>query len=70
MHLVWHICMQVMVAGYNHKLKILLDKIIDNIVSFRVNNDRFAVIKVGYYSPAERASQIQMTRVCLERLTG
>lgn len=62
--------MQVMVAGYNHKLKILLDKIIDSIVSFQVKNERFAVIKVGYCSPAERASHYQMTRVYLERLSG
>lgn len=35
-----------MVAGYNHKLNILMDKTIDKIVSFQVKKDRFAVVKV------------------------
>lgn len=34
------------VFGYNHKLRVLLDTIVDMIVNFEVRADRFAVIKV------------------------
>ncbi|XP_057520818.1 insulin-degrading enzyme-like 1, peroxisomal [Amaranthus tricolor] len=36
---------EVTVVGYNHKLRVLLDTIIDTIVKFEVRADRFAVIK-------------------------
>eukprot|EP01018_Ginkgo_biloba_P032600 Gb_24525 [translate_table: standard] len=36
---------QVTVTGYNHKMTILVEKIIEKIVHFEVNKDRFAVIK-------------------------
>ncbi|XP_021724126.1 insulin-degrading enzyme-like 1, peroxisomal [Chenopodium quinoa] len=36
---------EVTVTGYNHKLGILLDTIVDMIVKFEVRSDRFAVIK-------------------------
>lgn len=34
------------VVGYNHKLGVLLDTIVDMIMKFEVREDRFAVIKV------------------------
>lgn len=36
---------EVTVSGYNHKLRVLLDTIVDMIVKFEVRADRFAVIK-------------------------
>ncbi|KAK3446693.1 hypothetical protein EUGRSUZ_A02355 [Eucalyptus grandis] len=36
---------QVTVVGYNHKLRILLEKIIEKIATFKVRPERFAVIK-------------------------
>ncbi|XAR69465.1 Insulysin [Bertholletia excelsa] len=36
---------QVTLGGYNHKLRILLEKIIEKIAKFEVKPDRFAVIK-------------------------
>lgn len=33
-------------GGYNHKLRILLETIIDKVVKFEVKPDRFYVIKV------------------------
>ncbi|KMT15025.1 hypothetical protein BVRB_3g061500 [Beta vulgaris subsp. vulgaris] len=36
---------EVTVFGYNHKLRVLLDTIVDMIVNFEVRADRFAVIK-------------------------
>ncbi|XP_048236137.1 insulin-degrading enzyme-like 1, peroxisomal isoform X2 [Ricinus communis] len=36
---------QVTVTGYNHKLKMLLETVIDKISKFTVNPDRFAVVK-------------------------
>ncbi|KAH7853388.1 hypothetical protein Vadar_001822 [Vaccinium darrowii] len=36
---------QVYVAGYNHKLRILLETIIEKVVKFEVKSDRFYVIK-------------------------
>ncbi|KAL9232570.1 hypothetical protein vseg_007669 [Gypsophila vaccaria] len=36
---------QVTVVGYNHKLRNLLDMVVDKIVKFEVKPDRFAVIK-------------------------
>ncbi|KAL1312426.1 hypothetical protein HN51_039044 [Arachis hypogaea] len=36
---------QVTVLGYNHKLRILLETIIEKIATFRVQTDRFSVIK-------------------------
>lgn len=37
---------QVTVLGYNHKLKILLETVIERIANFEVKPDRFSVIKV------------------------
>lgn len=37
---------QVIVSGYNHKMRILLEKVIDRITNFKVEPDRFFVIKV------------------------
>lgn len=37
---------QVSVGGYNHKLRILLETIIEKVVKFEVKPDRFYVIKV------------------------
>lgn len=36
---------QVTVTGYNHKMRILLEKILEKIVHFEVKRERFAVIK-------------------------
>ncbi|XP_050230326.1 insulin-degrading enzyme-like 1, peroxisomal [Mercurialis annua] len=36
---------QVTLVGYNHKLRILLETVIEKIAKFRVNPDRFSVIK-------------------------
>ncbi|KAI6696774.1 hypothetical protein NL676_016893 [Syzygium grande] len=36
---------QVAVVGYNHKLRILLEKVIEKIATFEVRPERFAVIK-------------------------
>ncbi|OVA19405.1 Peptidase M16 [Macleaya cordata] len=36
---------QVIVTGYNHKMRILVDKIFEQIQEFKVKPDRFAVIK-------------------------
>ncbi|KAF7819028.1 insulin-degrading enzyme-like 1, peroxisomal [Senna tora] len=36
---------QVTLLGYNHKLRILLETIIEKIATFKVKNDRFLVIK-------------------------
>ncbi|KAJ4971806.1 hypothetical protein NE237_004905 [Protea cynaroides] len=36
---------QVIVVGYNHKMRILLDTIVGKIAQFEVKEDRFAVIK-------------------------
>ncbi|MBA0580733.1 hypothetical protein Gorai_022939, partial [Gossypium raimondii] len=36
---------EVTLVGYNHKLRILLETIIDKIVKFEVKPDRFSVIK-------------------------
>ncbi|CAI0374959.1 unnamed protein product [Linum tenue] len=36
---------QVTVLGYNHKLRILLETVIEKIATFKVDPDRFAVIK-------------------------
>ncbi|EEF30307.1 insulin-degrading enzyme-like 1, peroxisomal [Ricinus communis] len=36
---------QVTLVGYNHKLKILLETVIEKIAKFKVNPDRFSVIK-------------------------
>ena len=33
-------------VGYNHKLRILLETVIEKIANFKVNSDRFSVIKV------------------------
>lgn len=33
-------------VGYNHKLRILLETVIQKIAEFKVKPDRFAVIKV------------------------
>lgn len=38
---------QVTVSGYNHKMRILLEKVIDKITNFKVEPDRFFVIKVS-----------------------
>lgn len=38
---------QVTIVGYNHKLRILLDTIVDKIVKFEVRPDRFAITKVN-----------------------
>ena len=38
--------LQVSVSGYNHKIAILLEKIIERIVNFEVKEDRFLVVKV------------------------
>lgn len=37
---------QVTLVGYNHKLRILLETVVEKIASFKVKSDRFAVIKV------------------------
>jgi hypothetical protein len=37
---------QVNLLGYNHKLRILLETIVEEIATFRVKTDRFSVIKV------------------------
>ncbi|KAI5318375.1 hypothetical protein L3X38_038083 [Prunus dulcis] len=36
---------QVILAGYNHKLRILLETVVEKIASFEVKADRFSVIK-------------------------
>ncbi|XP_015073642.1 insulin-degrading enzyme-like 1, peroxisomal isoform X1 [Solanum pennellii] len=36
---------EVTVSGYNHKMRILLEKVIDRITNFKVEPDRFFVIK-------------------------
>ncbi|XP_038693358.1 insulin-degrading enzyme-like 1, peroxisomal isoform X2 [Tripterygium wilfordii] len=36
---------QVTVIGYNHKLRILLETVVEKIANFKVNPDRFSVIK-------------------------
>jgi len=36
---------QVTIVGYNHKMRILLEKILEKIVHFEVKEDRFSVIK-------------------------
>ncbi|XP_065857440.1 insulin-degrading enzyme-like 1, peroxisomal isoform X2 [Euphorbia lathyris] len=36
---------QVNVVGYNHKIRILLESVIEKIAKFKVNRDRFSVIK-------------------------
>ncbi|XP_034223238.1 insulin-degrading enzyme-like 1, peroxisomal isoform X1 [Prunus dulcis] len=36
---------QVILAGYNHKLRILLENVVEKIASFEVKADRFSVIK-------------------------
>lgn len=35
------------VVGYNHKLRILLETVIEKIANFEVKPDRFSVIKVS-----------------------
>lgn len=42
--------LQVTVVGYNHKLTILLETVIQRIAKFEVKPERFAVIKVRIYS--------------------
>lgn len=37
---------QVAVSGYHHKLIVLAQKIIDKVVNFEVEEERFSVIKV------------------------
>ena len=37
---------QVTLRGYNHKLRILLETIVEKIATFEVKTDRFSVIKV------------------------
>ena len=37
---------QVSVSGYHHKLITLVEKIIDKVVNFEVEEERFSVIKV------------------------
>ncbi|KAF3666553.1 Zinc-metallopeptidase, peroxisomal [Capsicum annuum] len=39
---------EVTVSGYNHKMRILLEKVIDKITNFKVEPDRFVVIKELY----------------------
>ena len=39
---------QVSVSGYHHKLIILVQKIIDKVVNFQVEEERFTVIKVRF----------------------
>lgn len=42
---------QVTVCGYNHKMRILLEKVIDRITNFKVEPDRFSVIMVRSIVP-------------------
>lgn len=38
-------------TGYNHKMRVLVEKVIDKITNFKVEPDRFFVIKVrGLFS--------------------
>lgn len=39
-------------AGYNHKLRILLETVVEKIASFEVKADRFSVIKVNFKAPS------------------
>lgn len=40
---------QVSVSGYHHKLITLVEKIIDKVVNFEVEEERFLVIKVRVF---------------------
>lgn len=40
--------LQVTLVGYNHKLRILLETVVEKIASFKVKADRFSVIKVNW----------------------
>lgn len=40
---------QVSVSGYHHKLITLVEKIIDKVVNFEVEEERFLVIKVNFF---------------------
>lgn len=40
---------QVSVSGYHHKLITLVEKIIDKVVNFEVEGERFSVIKVQIF---------------------
>lgn len=44
---VWFVSHQVTVVGYNHKLRILLETVMEKIATFKVRPDRFSVIKVS-----------------------
>lgn len=37
---------QVSLGGYNHKLRVLLEAVLEQIAQFEVKHDRFFVIKV------------------------
>lgn len=37
---------QLTLIGYNHKLRILLETVVEKIANFEVKPDRFAIIKV------------------------
>ncbi|CAK7342586.1 unnamed protein product [Dovyalis caffra] len=50
---------QVTVVGYNHKLWILLETVIETMVNFKVKPDRFSVIKVTQWSFFSDSSETQ-----------
>ncbi|KAJ0098376.1 hypothetical protein Patl1_20516 [Pistacia atlantica] len=46
-HVVWSsLKKKVTLVGYNHKLRILLETVVQKIAEFKVKPDRFSVIKV------------------------
>lgn len=58
---------QVTVLGYNHKLKILLETVIERIANFEVKPDRFSVIKVRLNSYHNDILKIYQVHVLMTR---
>lgn len=59
---------QLTLAGFNHKLRILLEIIIQKIANFEVKPDRFSVIKVTILDPAIFLDSLLL--IILLNLTG
>jgi secreted Zn-dependent insulinase-like peptidase len=53
----------VTLVGYNHKLRSLLDAVVEKIASFKVKPDRFSVIKVILILP-ERSQLFTLFKYC------
>lgn len=53
---------QLLVKGYNDKLHVLLEKIMERMTSFQVDPKRFEILKDAVSSPNEYSFQFSCTR--------